>query len=130
MVIELRPGCYRIACCTACQRHYGCIASYIISVSQPCHLTLWDDVNEPVGAAICAFDPSSRRSHRDTVPFSPAVHKIELDASNAFAQVMLPCAVCIVFRGPRLRLVGLKRVRCWSDEMAASPPATVIISRT
>jgi hypothetical protein len=42
----------------------------------------------PTGEATCAFDPSSRKSHSETVPFDPAVQMIEFDASNALAHVM------------------------------------------
>lgn len=84
----------------------------------------------PVGAAICAFVSSIRRSHNDTVPFEPAVQTRAFDSSNALAQVMWPCAVRIVFMGPWLSLVGSKRERIWSEEMAAKPPVTGMISKT
>lgn len=84
----------------------------------------------PDGAATCAFDPSSRKSHSATVPFDPAVQTIEFDASNALAHLMFSCDVRIVLRGPWLSLWGLNRVSFWSDEMAANPPATGVISRT
>lgn len=84
----------------------------------------------PASEATCALDPSSLKSHSATVPFVPAVQMIELDASNALAHLMFSCDVRIVLRGPWLSLDGLNRVSFWSDEMAASPPATGVISRT
>lgn len=84
----------------------------------------------PAGAATCAFEPSSRKSHSATVPFDPAVQTIEFDASNALAHFMFSCDVRIVLRGPWLSLWGLNKVSFWSDEMAASPPATGVISNT
>lgn len=84
----------------------------------------------PDGAATCAFEPSSRRSHSATVPLDPAVQTIEFDASNALAHLMFSCGVRIVLRGPWFSVWGLNSVSFWSDEMAASPPATGVISRT
>lgn len=84
----------------------------------------------PAGAATCALGPSSRRSHSETVPFSPAVQTTEPDASKALAHVMFPCAVLMVFCGPWLSRRGSKSESFWSEEMAASPPATGMISRT
>lgn len=114
------------------------IEAWWFAYSVPAAMVLLDELQAsetmgaslPEGAATCDFDPSRRKSHSATVPLDPAVQTIEFDVSNALAHLMFSCCVCTVLMGPWLSLCGLNRVSFWSDEMAASPPATGVISRT
>jgi hypothetical protein len=77
-----------------------------------------------------ALEGSRRRSHTETMPFSPAVQMTESAALYTLAAVRFPWSVLMVLTGPWLSLRGSNSPRVWSDAVAANPVATGRMSRT